>query len=455
MSDPSLVQRKKGLSGCALFVIALMAIAFLLVSLFWVWSLRRDRQFAKRLDEIRDRGEPVTPGELDAFYALPEGAVDTTDLWLEATSPLSTEAYSEDSSELPIVGASESEVPRAGEPWAQLEDAEAFRDRYQPLIDMMHKASERGGAARYPKNFEQSIFMALDEVQQLRSASRLLNLDARIRAHRGDAAGVIRNLNTIFGVGDSLKYEPIIVSQLVRNAIISLGIEEISRAIVEVDFTEAQLKQLQTALSELDTRDGVRRAILGERVFGLTVLRDPMQFADSPMAVWLRFVKPDTEAYLSVMACSQEAAELSFPEAQKMLSDIEAEISGWRGIDQTLPKMLLPSLEGFYSSCVRLEAQCEMAKTGIAIKLFEKQHSRLPTRLAELVPDFVAKQPIDPFDLQPIRYVPDEDGTAFYLFCVGKDGVDSGGIAAEEGMDHVFAVGIEREEGKEESCPLD
>jgi hypothetical protein len=46
--------------------------------------------------------------------------------------------------------------------------------------------------------------------------------------------------------------------------------------------------------------------------------------------------------------------------------------------------------------------------------------------LDELVPEFISAVPIDPMDIQPLRYKLNADGT-FVLYSVGEDGKDDGG----------------------------
>ncbi|MBI4718350.1 MAG: hypothetical protein HY763_11130 [Planctomycetes bacterium] len=72
-------------------------------------------------------------------------------------------------------------------------------------------------------------------------------------------------------------------------------------------------------------------------------------------------------------------------------------------------------------ACRRLSA------TALAIRMFEVERGRKPERLGELVPDYLAKVPSDPFSPtgDNIRYLPDAQPAV--LYSVGANGIDDGG----------------------------
>ena len=68
-----------------------------------------------------------------------------------------------------------------------------------------------------------------------------------------------------------------------------------------------------------------------------------------------------------------------------------------------------------------------MAATALAIRLYQLDHGRRPTTLADLVPAYLPAVPLDPFaaDGRTVSYLP--DAPTPILYCVGLDGVDDGG----------------------------
>lgn len=72
------------------------------------------------------------------------------------------------------------------------------------------------------------------------------------------------------------------------------------------------------------------------------------------------------------------------------------------------------------------ETQREMTVAAIAIKRYQLRTGKLPSNLAELVPEYVQQLPFDWMDGKPLEYHPNPDGT-FALYSVGTDGRDDGG----------------------------
>ena len=70
-------------------------------------------------------------------------------------------------------------------------------------------------------------------------------------------------------------------------------------------------------------------------------------------------------------------------------------------------------------------AQLEVAKTLLAVERYRLAHASLPETLDQLVPDYLAAVPLDPFDGAPLRYKRLDRG--FLVYSVGEDGKDDGG----------------------------
>ena len=83
----------------------------------------------------------------------------------------------------------------------------------------------------------------------------------------------------------------------------------------------------------------------------------------------------------------------------------------------------------------------ESAQVAIAVEHFRLDTGKLPERLDELVPKYMEKVPIDPFDGKPLRYKRLEKG--YTIYSIGEDGKDDGGQKrkpGKEGYDYPFTV---------------
>jgi hypothetical protein len=86
-----------------------------------------------------------------------------------------------------------------------------------------------------------------------------------------------------------------------------------------------------------------------------------------------------------------------------------------------------------------VETARRVVVTAIALKRHQLKHGKLPDKLTELTPDFLASVPIDPMDGQPLRYKPNPDGS-FLLYSVGEDGKDDGGNPARTPGSHSVTI---------------
>ena len=66
-----------------------------------------------------------------------------------------------------------------------------------------------------------------------------------------------------------------------------------------------------------------------------------------------------------------------------------------------------------------------LLQADLAIRLFQRDHGRLPATLDELLPNYLSAIPLDAYVQKPLIYRPTAD--AFLLYSVGHDGRDDGG----------------------------
>jgi hypothetical protein len=74
---------------------------------------------------------------------------------------------------------------------------------------------------------------------------------------------------------------------------------------------------------------------------------------------------------------------------------------------------------------VRVRMHLDLARTALAAERYRLATGKLPQRLEDLTPQYLAQVPIDPFDGQPLRYRFQQPG--YLLYSVFEDGQDNGG----------------------------
>lgn len=425
----------------------MLMVCLLFPVLGWVvWSANAASLVEDELAKIRGANEPIEPQELDAFYAIRPGRADATQLWVDVTKTFESNSYSEDARDLPIVGDGP-EIPPVGEKWEQLEAVEAYLRQYKDEMTKIHAAAALGGDARFDRDFEQGFAMLLPRIQGLRAAARMLVLEARVAARRGDAKAVARSIHAIFAVSRAAEEDPLFVSSLVRLALVGEAINELEIAIGSIHLSDDDLKMLQQDIRSVDLHRGLERSLMGERVMGLMIFRDPSKFYDSDrLPLSARANNEDRALYLTTFAKYIRAAREPFPRAMAFSQEATwemAEVVGDSRVNKIryrFTDLLITSVDSVFEATARVRGANACADTSIAIEQFRRANGSLPLTLAELVPEFLPAVPIDSMDGNPLRYVVNDDG--YMLYSVGRNGVDDGGVIGDERLDEVFSVKV-------------
>jgi len=92
-------------------------------------------------------------------------------------------------------------------------------------------------------------------------------------------------------------------------------------------------------------------------------------------------------------------------------------------VGKILEALLVPAVSGILAK--KCHAECDIAATRlvVAIRRHELAHWKLPVTHKEIVPEFLAAWPADPYDGQPFRY----DVKQGAVYATGTDLVDDGG----------------------------
>jgi len=387
--------------GCLLIGLGVVAVTVLVGCLGVIsWRAQSARRAEAMLAEIQKRGEPVTAAELDAYYALPDGAFDTTKLWVTAIAPLDGAAYNQDAKDLPIVG-TDAEIPPPGEPWPEIEDVEAFLAKYAESMRLLHEAADRGGAARYDLEFAKGFAMLLEHVQKLRGGARMLSLEAHVRAHRGDAHGAADSIHAMNMLGNSLEQEPVMVSQLVRIAVGGMSVDLCRRLLPRVEFSNEDLQRLAEDFRTIRYKEGFRRSLVGERAVGIQTIRNPagddVVAGELPSGVAPVFGlnrNDDLCQYLAFLERMIAAAGKPMPQARNEFDKVDTELGTLRNsklgkVRYTLTALLLPAMSAALDAAARGNAMNDAVMTAIAIKRYRRDRGQIPKDLEQLEPDFL------------------------------------------------------------------
>ncbi|HEV3341741.1 MAG TPA: hypothetical protein VG125_15345 [Pirellulales bacterium] len=430
-------RRRIGPGTILLIAVAVLAVPFTLT--FFLGLFLSAQRVKAELARIRDAGEPVTPADLEAFYQLPPDTPDVTPLWVAATEAVRQSEYTADAAGLPLVGGSADDLPDPGEPWPQQYRSEKFLFKYTDLLDGLHEAADRGGAARYPTRFSDGIGMPTMQ-HQLRFVTLLLALESEVYAHSGNAQAAAASVHAMFALARSLQNEPVVASQLMRMAADHTAVDYLERASASVTLPDDDLALIDEDLASIDYYSAFHRSMLGDRVIGIRIFEHPDTLGDEAPA-WNIFRQADFAFYLQLMDEFIRASRLknhtALRAAIERVNQQAAQVTGsatarWR---YPMTRLVVPSFLPVVDAFGRVTARRDVARMAIAAERFRRSKGHWPATLDDLVPDFAERLPADPFSGGPLKFQLASDGCRVYS--VGPDGIDQGGSGLESQADDI------------------
>jgi hypothetical protein len=433
-----------------------LVVVLVLAALYVAYRYTLHRMVEARLDDIRQQGYPVSLAELDKWYPQPPPGENAADVYSQAFSQ-----YDEWKKPrlmlLPIVG--EAKLPHPGQPLdAETKNLlEELLSANAQAIQTLHSAVVLT-SARYPVEWAKGYDASMSHVHNLRWGARLLILEALWHSEGGRPDEAVRSLEASLAISRSLRNEPSIVSQLLRHNIDSTAVQVAARllsqhvcgtnilAALSVAFTDEEMSFSTTRAIAgercliIDTFERLRRGrvseeelrgLLGGNLCGL----HPMPRAVLPCYKAAGFVDIDFMDSLNLLNKCVAASMLSGQQrrlaVQKAGDDIE-DCLDWR---DHFTAVLVPEISIFIKHDAKPACDLSVARVAIAIEEFRLPNTKLPDKLDELVPVFLAAVPPDPFDGQPLRYKKLSKG--YVVYSVGDDGKDDGG---DEKKDITFTV---------------
>ncbi|HVR74283.1 MAG TPA: hypothetical protein VMT52_08125 [Planctomycetota bacterium] len=237
-----------------------------------------------------------------------------------------------------------------------------------------------------------------------------------------------------------------IIHYLVATALEGWALANLGRAVTGARLEPARLKDLLGEVEKLEPGPGLlRKVVWSEYAFGahsieatargdLPIEPDLVFGSGQSMPVWpwrsrLFYLPNDTKRLVAELC--RETLNAVPPEGP------------WRPVDWSLfesiePNRWFPGRNGIgrhgmtsavfgYRSVVERyqtsRLQFLFLRSIIALRGFRATQGRLPDRLGELVPEWIAEVPKDPFDGSALRYDPQRR----VIWSVGSDGIDQGG----------------------------
>ncbi len=257
-------------------------------------------------------------------------------------------------------------------------------------------------------------------------APTLLAYDAILKAQQGNADEALKSCRALLHVGAAIADTPTYPAQEVRTGIqnaVVLNLERILSLGAPSGPSLAAFQQRLEAEAELRP---MLIAARGERAASDRFCQG-IQRGELPVETFIRGT-PMTERELMharavlLTRMTQRVEIHKLPPEQQL--DRLAELPRSADLESPLVHALftIKAVETYWPEVL---ASLRCAAAGLAVERYRQKHSRWPEKLADLVPEFLAAVPADPFDGAPLRLARREEGVAVYS--IGRDKRDDGG----------------------------
>ncbi|MCX8065744.1 MAG: hypothetical protein N3G21_11335 [Candidatus Hydrogenedentes bacterium] len=345
-----------------------------------------------------------------------------------------------------------------------------YSDELKKIAESDYKGS------RYPIDLRLGFEVPIPHVGGIRNLVRTLMLDALVNFVKEDYSEMVKAYRGALVLIDSIKDEPLVISQLVRNSLSETVLNTFIWCINHKEIPEPILRELcevivilRSSIEEfsqhhelvssselLSTFKMVRSSLYywGSWIsnierHGVRVLIDPERFLVGvyeteiektwmPLIdiVGLRSFETASLLNLFSLVLNYQDKALKFGsvsiQEEKNLEkffEVLSNEGSCVGILSPFTRLLGPSYMGKVSwSALRAKVSCDIALYLAEIDLFVRKQGKLPENLEELQSSYVREVPIDPFDndFGKIKYKKFEDGSCV-VYSVFIDRIDNGG----------------------------
>ena len=407
------------------------------VGLVAAFVLNGKNGLEEEIAAIRAAGYPTNFEEQGKYYSIPEGVPNAADVYTKAF-----DAYQKPNEELkkhlPIRRSNIMAVPRGPLDSDSVEAIISHLQANKETLEFLDKAAAIEHC-RYDLDFSQGMTMPLPYGIDILNCARLLAAQTLLLAHQGDGDATVKNIAKQLALAQSLKKEPILVSQLSRMGWIAFSCSSMEYTLNRTTLNDEQLTGLQQQLNHVYQDERITRGLIGERCFNVELFRNiydvdlgQMTYPSPPPKIPRMPGVKDRNFAMSLKLIRQYIDAMKLPAHQQLsrYREIAAKVDKLSASFYSLTKMCTRQLEQVALIDLKYTAQIDCARVALGIERYRLAKGALPKVLDDLVPRYIDEVPIDPFDGKPVRYKLTEPG--YIVYSIGEDGTDEGGLEKDK-----------------------
>jgi hypothetical protein len=431
-------------------VLALMAVVLVLlagVGGFVGWRIFGNSGPEVKVITPAEPGLPNTVAELNGWYAEPPEGQNAATFFLKGFEAIQISDVDRNSRDVPLIG--KGAMPAVGSPLPPKTRAAiaALMQRNKAAMEAFQEGS-KFEQSRYPMDLSQGYDTLLPHLAKIKQSAQLGVLNVLLLADGKQSQAATDSLLTSLAGAQSLKNEPVGISQLVRVACLAIERANLEYVVNSVVLPPTELDRLSVAFAKAESEESIgtpfTRSRAGERATVLSVFdlpRDKLEAMlkkasggrpgesdqsdeSAPQSLALKQLTRNSK---SQRAFAEETFNRSivmrkqpFPERLKAGEYFTSRIAEAKSNEFHFCLLFIPALGREESKEASTLAGLRVAQTAIALDRYRTANSNhYPATLNELTPTFLSTAPQDPFDGQLLRYKKNGDG--YELSSIGAD----------------------------------
>lgn len=344
------------------------------------------------------------------------------------------------------------------------EEARKFLEDNRQVLDLLKQAD---GMAKYQfpmhraeRLVETQIF-GLHDFQQF---GRLLDYKVAYDFCTGKPREAVDDSFLAFRLGRRVASGHFLITWLVGTVVGSMGLQSLDRMTASGRLDEPMLQDIAKRLNKSGGPGDLSRPFRLERIWTFKFLEDMEKLPpEQRAAVFQKLNMPEVNAaeiqwdvvrknLTELFDFYDTIAGKPVLESLRGRNSIEAFIRKREKDWDLMSRSFRPDLHRVFLAFGKSQVTFDAPRLRIALERFKLAKGAYPKSLAEVVPEYLDKLPLDPFSGKPYGYRLEEDG-GFTLWSVGNDLKDDGGKSIPgnpwTGPDYVFSS--QRDEpGKQE-----
>lgn len=349
--------------------------------------------------------------------------------------------------------------PMAAQPQTPAQDVLLALSNWNETLEALRNTARQRPAGRFWINYESGIGSLFPHLSHLKGCAQFLRIRSAALLADGQTAAARDDVVLAFQLNDKIQSEPILISQLVRIAVLNINLLTVWDGLAEHRWTEPDLAALERELSRLNFLRDFHLAMDGERCcFALWAVdfiqrtgdmysisgteengNDSINQFERGVGGNLLRLAPSGWFDQNRLSLSRRHTDLirSMVDTERQLvppqksREIKAQINSIRITPyDLLSPMLLPALDSAAKRFANAQTYANLARVAVACERYRLAAGNYPEQLDLLAPKWLPNVPHDIINGQPLKYHRTDDGQ-FILYSVGWNETDDGGNVAK------------------------